>query len=63
MIQVPGLFTGLDCCSGKEAACEAVCVYREQVTMKPVLQDRPARRGKIVDLLIILALEDICLFE
>jgi hypothetical protein len=34
--QVPGLYTGQDCCSDKEVACEAVVNYREQVTTKSI---------------------------
>jgi len=33
---VPGLFTGRDCCSGKEVAHEAVFAYREWATTKPM---------------------------
>jgi len=32
----PGLFTGRDYCSGKEAAHDAVFVYCEWVAMKPM---------------------------
>ena len=32
----PGLFTGQDCCSGKEVAREGVVNYRERATMKPM---------------------------
>jgi len=32
----PGLFTWQDCCSGEEAAHEAVFVYREWSATKPM---------------------------
>ncbi len=63
----PGLFTGRDCCSGKEAACEAVCGYREQAAMKPpthpTLHFWPARRVKIADLVFDLASNIVCPIE
>jgi len=44
-----GLFTSWDCCSGEVVAWAAVVNYRKQATMKPMLWDRLARRGKSSD--------------
>jgi hypothetical protein len=33
----PGLFTGRDCCGGKEASHEAVVNYRKWAATKPML--------------------------
>jgi len=59
----PELFTSQDCCSGNEAACEAVFVYREQAAKKSMRQDWLARRGKIADHLFFLTVDFICLKE
>jgi len=49
MIQVPGLFTGQYCCSGKDMIHEAVLVYCEWIMTKLVRQDRPAEMVKKTD--------------